>query len=392
MSDPSVPAPPTDQAEGPGLLADWRHALGLFVLWRGLLFGFVALGLRMTVPNAPPAGLAWRAFPNSPFWDAWARWDAGWYAMIVEKGYSFQKGGWSDAAFFPLFPYATTALAAVVGNHWIAGLLVSNLSLLGSLFYLLRISRPIVGPDGAERTLVYLLVFPASFFLSAYYSEGLFLLTTSAAFHHYLKGQYVRSGLWGLLASMTRPTGVALLPAMALGVLWNSWKERTRPGARVLGLLLIPCGLLLFMLILYVAVGDPLAFVAAHGAWGRSQAPPHRAILGALAAMDWKSPRDLIGTITFLDASTALLFLALPCVLFGKCDPALPVYSLLLILIPLSTGSVKSMMRLESVAFPAFLVLAKLGSNRTVDRVILVGSALFLGLFSLLFANWYWVG
>jgi hypothetical protein len=385
-------AAPASTADEPGLLADWRRAILLFVVWRGLLFAFVALGLTMTIPNAPPAGVRWQGFPRSPFWDAWVRWDAGWYSMIVERGYSFQRGGWSDAAFFPLFPYATTAVAAVVGNHWVAGLLVSNLATLGALVVLLRIARPMLGADGAERAAIYLLAFPASFFLSAYYSEGLFLLTTAAAFHDYLKGRYVRCGLWGLLASMTRPTGIALMPAMAAGVLWNSWQGRTRPRAAMLGLLLIPVGLLLFMLILYVKVGDPLAFVAAHGAWGRSSAPPHRAVVAALSAMDWSLPRDLVRTITFLDAASALLFLALPLLLFGRCDPALPIYSLLLILVPLSTGSVKSMMRLESVAFPAFFALARLGANRTADRAIVFASALFLGLFNLLFANWFWVG
>ena len=372
-----------------------RLAALMFLLWRGMLFAFDAVGVAMTTertdsqlsPRDP-----WRAFPAHPFWDGWVRWDAGWYRIVATKGYADRTWGTNALAFYPLYPYATRAVAAVVGNHWIAGLLVSNVATLLALAYLARIAARYLDPDGVRRSLIYLLIFPSSFFLSAYYSEGLFLLTTAAAFHEYLSGRYTRAGAWGFLAAMTRPTGIALFPAFAAGYLWRMRTREDRPIGSPLGLLLIPAGLGAFMVLLYVQAGDPLAFVRAHGAWGRSFASPARALWDSLTHIDWTLPRDHMNAVTALDAVTAVLFLALPLRLFRRYDPALPIYALLLILMPLSTGSLKSMMRLEVASFPAFFALAELGERRDADRAIVFLSAIFLGLLNVRFANWYWAG
>lgn len=137
-SNVSEPAP-----SGLSLQATLRLAVMAFLLGRGLLFAFGAVGTAMTLER-PDSQLSprdpWRAFPNSPFWDGWVRWDSGWYRIIAERGYADRTWGTNVLAFFPLFPYATRATASVVGNHWIAGLIVSNVSLLISLFFLARIA------------------------------------------------------------------------------------------------------------------------------------------------------------------------------------------------------------------------------------------------------------
>jgi hypothetical protein len=44
------------------------------------------------------------------------------------------------------------------------------------------------------------------------------------------------------------------------------------------------------------------------------------------------------------------------------------------------------------VLFPAFALLGEWGERPWVDRLVLALSALGLGVFTVLFANWYWVG
>jgi hypothetical protein len=61
----------------------------------------------------------------------------------------------------------------------------------------------------------------------------------------------------------------------------------------------------------------------------------------------------------------------------------------ILVLMPLSTGTVMSMMRLELVCFPGFFALARLGENRSVDRLIVFGSGLLLALMKVGFSNAY---
>ncbi len=383
-----------DRVSANPLLREAATIVLLFAAWRGMLFGFALLAGAMTHerPDRDADTFAWQAFPGSYFWDGWARWDSGWFMTIVEHGYQLPRGGQSNVAFFPLYPYATVAVSKPLGNPWAAGLIVSNASVLMSLFYLRRIALHSLDPDGAKRSLVYLLSFPTSFFLSAFYSEGLFLLVTSASFYHYLRGDFFRCGLWGALACMTRHAGLALFLAFAIGYAWNVRSRHVPLRASASWLLLIPCGTLCVMMILFIQVGDPLAFVKAHAAWGRTFLPPHETLYGALMRTDWSLPRDMMNTITLMDAVSVIPFLVLPLLMFRKFDVSLPIYSLLMILIPLASGSVKSMMRLEAVAFPAFLALARLGAHRDVDRAIVFVSGLFLGLLTIQFANWYWVG
>jgi len=44
------------------------------------------------------------------------------------------------------------------------------------------------------------------------------------------------------------------------------------------------------------------------------------------------------------------------------------------------------------VLFPAFIVQARWGERPWLDRAIVLVSLLGLGLFTAMFANWYWVG
>ena len=122
----------------------------MFVAWRVMLFGFVLLAGAMTKerPDRDADTFAWQAFPGSYFWDGWARWDSGWFMTIVEHGYRLNRGGQSNVAFFPLYPYATVAASKLVGDPWAAGLVVSNASLLMSLFFLRRIARDRSTPTG----------------------------------------------------------------------------------------------------------------------------------------------------------------------------------------------------------------------------------------------------
>jgi hypothetical protein len=59
---------------------------------------------------------------------------------------------------------------------------------------------------------------------------------------------------------------------------------------------------------------------------------------------------------------------------------------------PFSSGLLMSQRRYMWVLFPAFILLARWGKHTWVDRIIFVVSLLLLGLFTAMFANWYWVG
>jgi hypothetical protein len=61
------------------------------------------------------------------------------------------------------------------------------------------------------------------------------------------------------------------------------------------------------------------------------------------------------------------------------------------ILVPMSTSSLMSMPRFALVLFPMFAILALWGGRPWVNNVIVAFSLPLLGLFTVLFADWYWV-
>jgi hypothetical protein len=63
--------------------------------------------------------------------DVWGRWDAEHYLTIATQGYHGK-----DVAFFPLYPFLVHVLGGFIGDHLIAGLLISNIAFAAALAYL----------------------------------------------------------------------------------------------------------------------------------------------------------------------------------------------------------------------------------------------------------------
>lgn len=150
------------------------------------------------------------------------------------------------------------------------------------------------------------------------------------------------------------------------------------------------------MLYLYLTFGDPLAFMHASAAWGRVpqspvetvaelfQTPEAGWIDGILAG---QLPLD-----NWLDLGFVAVFITLGVILLFQKRWSEGIFVTFGALLPLSTALLMSQRRYVWVLFPAYILLARWGGNPLVDRAILILSAIGLGLFTALFANWYWVG
>jgi hypothetical protein len=61
------------------------------------------------------------------------------------------------------------------------------------------------------------------------------------------------------------------------------------------------------------------------------------------------------------------------------------------IAVPMCTSSLMSMPRFALVLFPMFVILALWGGKAWINNAIVAFSLPLLGLFTVLFADWYWV-
>jgi hypothetical protein len=237
-------------------------------------------------------------------------------------------------------------------------------------------------------------VFPASFFLSAFYTESLFVCLAAGSMYYFFRERYLWCGLLGFGAMLTRSTGIALFAALTLDVLWRWYRRQQRPSPRMLALLLIPAGLGVFMLILYLQVGDPLAFGNVMKYWGRELAWPWANVIHTLRKTNYNFPPDFARTQRFLDALFALLFIvAGTAMAVQRMRVALWAFVLLGITLPLSTYALAGTNRYALGLFPVFIFLAQLCQQRPgLERYLVFVFSLLLAVYSLRFMHCGFVG
>jgi len=248
----------------PARLAGWRYPLAVGVLSRLLAFAIAGtIGLVRREPGQSP-GEALLAPLGA--------WDGIWYQRIADYGYDPTVAHGNGVAFSPLYPLMMRALARLADiSYLLAGVLISTACFLAALVLLHRLVARRSG-ERAARTVVWLTAFfPVAFVFSSAYTESLYLLLTVASFALLEARRFAGACLAGVLAVLTRPTGIMLVPALVLR-LWRDRGRRLSAGflVRVAPVALLPIAYVAFGAYLYYRTGDPFATQSAQSAgWGR---------------------------------------------------------------------------------------------------------------------------
>ena len=346
------------------------------------------------------------------------RWDAKWYLGIVDSGYTFEHDGTGqNIAFFPLLPlliFLTSCVSRLPLE--LAGLAVSNVALLLSLFVIYRYleARQIDRPKRMAAFWAMVLV-PWGFFWRFTYSESLFLLLSITAMYlmqaprvRWWRSLTLTAVVIGL-ATAARPVGVSLL--LPLMVHLRKCNASLSQYARCIP---VACwGLVVFMAYQAVQFGDPFAFATTQQDWRLRPEVTFGQMLASFSASEpiWAVySRDSYWYWHKLEPhSLAPLSLAFwnPVVLVGSAGLVLVGWrrrwltleetclSAGLLGIPYFTRGfhfcMLSQARFASVAFPVYIVAGHLLASRPqwVRWVFAVLSALLLFWFSARFAAGY---
>jgi hypothetical protein len=388
--------------------------LEIFLWTRAAVWAAALFALFVFVPNRHPRAGRWDdpslTHDLGAFTDVWARWDSVWFLRIAHHGYDAASG--AASAFYPLYPGAVGVLGrALFGHYVVAGILVSLAAAFGSFLLLHRLAEERLGAGGARRAVLYLALFPFALFLQAVYSESLYLLLTLAAFVLAERGRFLSAGAAAGLALLTRPVGVALLPALAL----LAWRERNRVRA-LAALAVAPLFFAAYPLYLWRAEGDPWAFVHAQRIWSRHLSPagPLGGIWDGLRAgwagveqlasgshthVYWTAVQDTdpirAATINLENLAFLGLFVVLTVIAWRRFGAPYGLFATLSLAIPLSVPSERwpllSLPRYGLTVFPFFLALAVLGGRPRVHTAIVAVSSLLLGVAVVQWALWQWV-
>lgn len=376
----------------------WRgkenRKLSLLVLAWLLLANLWALVAIRILP------ISWRspwndsANARAPFY---ARYDSGWYDVIVRHGYPPPPGPGEQSAhaFFPLYPMTARALHVATGiDSFRAALLVTWVALFFAVPLLVEEARERFGDPRARDALPFLLLYPVAFFLAAVYTESLFLLLALLAFRSVRRGELLLALVLGVLLGLTRAPAAAVGPGLALS--W--WFGRPGDARRWIGaglLLFAPlAGVLGYVFGIGAARDEPMLFFRSMGAWRHSAGDP---VSGA--ASFFLEPVRMLRSGWFREHPGAVapffhfgLFAFLCAVQLKLRRFADAAWTASALLLPVLTGTADGTPRYTLTIYPGHFAAASLCEGRPWLKALwLAGSFAVLLLNSSFFVNWHFV-
>lgn len=370
------------------------------LLWRAILFIWSYV-LTYYFPFTPTFPYFRQLLSNSwlpeSIW-RWGNFDGVHYLSVARNLYAANF----TQAFFPLYPMVVRLIAGVFNDKWmiLSGLAVSNLSFLLVIKYLNQLLGLDFETKIVRQSIIWLLLFPFSFFFGAIYSESIFLLLVILAFLTARQRRWWLSGVWGMLAASTRLNGILLWPALVYEY-FQSLPKKLSLSQKILKTIkqpvfvFVPLGLIGYMTFLKFKFGDALMFWHAQIAFGAERSSgsiifPLITLLRYLKifmTVPWNEPGYFIAVTEF----TTLIFgLVLLLYAWKKgVRRSYIIFSGLVILLPTLSGTLSSFPRYLLPAFIIYPVLAQL-KNRFWTLILFIFSALLLLFYSSRFINGLW--
>lgn len=359
--------------------------LFIIFLWRIYLF------IIQSVAFLYPARIGYLGFvPEGNF-------DGIFYVNISQYWY---RG--LDQAFFPLYPIflKVVTLSSSV-QPAVSGIIVSTFSLI----MLLYTFKKLMVLDGLKKygtwVILFLLLFPTSFFLQAVYTESLFLLLVLLSFYFGRKGQLKLATFFAIFATATRIVGIFLLPALLLEVYIQMKDQKEKVTIykflrKSWIVLLTPLGLLSYMIFLWYKYADPLLFVHIQPAFGAGRSGGDLILLPQvlyrytkiLLSVSYSSQTFFVSIFeltTFLVVSL-LLFLG-----YKKgVRKSYILFSIFVLYFPTLSGTLSSIPRYAIMSFAIFIFLSTL-QNKTIKVSILIIGLILQSILAMLFLRGYFI-
>lgn len=377
------------------------HLFLLFLLWRTLLFVPLVVGERL-LPYREGYDYTniWKFtkpyFPvDSVFLYPWANFDGVHYLNISGNGYTIDNAG-----FFPVFPLLIRGLGALFGQglpfssiQFFSALFIVHTSFFLSILVFYKLLRFDYNHKTTFRTIIFLLLFPTSFFFVSIYSESVFLLLTLLAFYFARKKQWVFAGLSAMVSMATRIVGVAIFPALICELFLQ---KKTLRSLSISSLLFAPLGIFGYAVFNKLQWGDYFRFLEVHGTLGNSRSTDSIVLFPQTLFRYGKilfsvSPSVYEWWIAMLELVTFFAVIILIYIGWKKrIRLSYLLFALVTFLIPVSSGTFTGLPRYAVIIFPIFITLALIKSKWIRLAYVSISLAL-LGLLLMLFSRGYFI-
>jgi hypothetical protein len=357
-----------------------KTIMAVAVISRGFVFA-TAIATASIFGERPGCPQCWNI--EVPLINLFSRWDSAYYTAIALRGYSnLIVPRWE---FFPGYPLTMGSLGRLltivmpiplVDAVYLMGFMVSNAAFFGSVYYLYKLSVLVLRDVNlAFYSALCLAFYPAGVFLSATYSESLFLFLMLSSLYYWRMGKFRECALLGFFEALTRPVGILLV----IPYLIELARDKTlRKSTSYLPILTVLLGFLSFFVFSQLMTGTPFAqFEAERLYWGVT--PSLQRVVNA-------SYDDILGNPIIVPYFAVAIVGMLSSILArkSKAESTIDAYALALLatypytgliaiarysitLIPVYWGYARWSQRAGSLIFGVFLVLLAIGVGLFVN-------------------------
>jgi hypothetical protein len=177
--------------------------------------------------------------------------DGVWYLGIAQHGYGptppiGPDGVYthlSSLAFFPMYPLLIRAFALPDVSYLAAALFVTAIAGLIAAGFIAAWARPIVGDRGAITLVAVWSLLPSSAVFDMAYSEALFVAAAAGCLLALQRRRWIAAAVAAIVGGLTRPTGGALVLAVAIAAGLEVWRHRRLDPRVAAAVVLAPLGL-----------------------------------------------------------------------------------------------------------------------------------------------------
>ncbi len=361
-------------------LQPWVKIVALCLVFISVVYGAALYADKQVVDYLiePPATSEGLGIGDANLPRAVVRYDTNHYISIIDNGYTEVT-----VAFFPMYPLIGKGLTALGLDTHFALITISIVFFIAAtvvLYYWLDFELKKRGKKTkitAWFVLGLMAVFPTSFYLVIGYNESLFLFLLVSSLFAYRTGNYWLAGISIALLTATRVQGGALAVFFLADYLLSrqyklQWKKLIPISMSVLGLAA-------YMIWQWSHFGTPFAFIEAQKYWGR---------------LDGNIIENLIGSfrpvyLWFVPVLGLMLY-----AVYKKLGLSWLIFSLVFVLIPLSSGRFDSLNRYMITLPVLFLALGLWLETKPsyITTAFYISSAILLSMNVIFFFNNYWVG
>ena len=309
--------------------------------------------------------------------------DTNHYLDIAENWY--RSEGTRDElvrlVFFPLYPLLIKLFQLYPAfDSFKAALAVSFVCFIGAGLYLYLLARIDLKVSAARRVLKYFLILPGSFFYLCAMTESLFVLLCAACLYYTRKQHYLLACITAAFAAFTRAPGIILFAPVCFEMVRSVIVSEpgTRKGAalKLLMLLIIPLGLIAYMVINYTVSGSFTQFLTyEHEHWGQHLDWFFSTVRYQLSyALGWFRSGDKAGAITLWGANLISQFSALVIMIFAvkKLRPSYTAFFIAYFVITMGASWLLSAPRYLCACVTLPFALAYITKRRRADNVLTV--------------------